>query len=121
MGMTTSQTVTATIEFPFTNEDIEMHIFGSGFQTWAWWHRFERFDWGYRIHAENPVNDNDFSRDCSYDDIRRTVGEIISGKHGSMPLVREQLANGNVDEMDLDADGADQIMQIATYGEVVFA
>ena len=118
--MTTSQTVTATIEFPFTDEDIEMHIFGSGFQTWDWWHEFERFAWGYRIHAENPMNDSDFSCDCTYDDIRRTVGEIISGKHNVF-LPRHQLANGNVDEMDLDSDGADQIMQIAVFGEVVFS
>lgn len=118
--MTTKQTVTATIEFAFTDEDIETHIFGSGFQTWEWWHNFESFDWGYRIHAENPVNDNDFSRDCSYDDIRRTVGEILSGKH-DFTIARAQLANGNVDEMDLDSDGADQIMQIAVFGEVVFS
>jgi hypothetical protein len=117
--MTTSQTVTATIEFPFTNEDIELHIFGSGFMSWDWWHEFERSDWGYRIHAENPVNDNDFSRDCSYDDIRRTVGDILSGRV-QCSLARQQLAFGNVDEMDLDADGADQLMQIVVFGEVVF-
>jgi hypothetical protein len=117
--MTTSQTVTATIEFPFTDEDIEMHIFGSGFGTWDWWQEFYNEEDGYTIEAENPNADGFIRRFVSYDKIRSVVGDILSGRV-QCSLARQQLAYGNVQEMDLDADGADQIMQIVVFGEVVF-
>ena len=116
------QTVTATITFPFSDEDIDLHIMGSGFNMWEWWQALNNqpSEGFIGVAAENPYDGGVVTKRVLYDDIRRVIGEILSGQH-DFTIAREQLANGNLDEIDLDADGADQIMQIAVFGKVVFS
>jgi hypothetical protein len=123
MGMT--QTVTAKIEFPFTDDDIDLHIFGSGFEYYGWWWQFKTVDNGYVVTAEDPNYPDDgvktISKTVSNDDIRRVMGEILERKHQYTGNARWQIQNGiGAGDFEIDADGADLIMQVAMYGKVVF-
>ena len=123
MGMT--QTVTAKVEFSFTDEDIDMHIFGSGLEQYGWWWRFQNTDNGYVVKAEDPNFPDEgvktISKTITNDDIRRVMGEILEGKHQCAGAAKWQIQNGiGTGDFDIDADGADLIMQIATYGKVIY-
>lgn len=123
MGMT--QTVTAKVEFSFTDEDIDLHIFGSGLGQYDWWWRFQNADNGYVVKAEDPHYPDEgvktISKTVTNDDIRRVMGEILEGKHQCAGAAKWQIQNGiGTGDFDIDADGADLIMQIATYGKVIY-
>lgn len=110
-----SQTVN--IEIPFTDEDIDLHIMGSGFTMYEWWHNIVSRPTphnGYLISAINPDNEDAvIQKYVPFDRIRKSVGAI-------MRQYPDACIEYLGDDWDIDANGADLIMQHAMFGEVIY-
>ncbi|MEU3825246.1 hypothetical protein AB0F36_07960 [Streptomyces sp. NPDC029080] len=117
-----------------TSQDTYDHIFGASFDTWSWW-GCVRAEWDQRGDAPDywnvvvPIDD-------PYKD-GPALKMVVS--HHILLGAMERIASGEVsqyvsqytyeecvtflkdpEDADFDADAADQVMQVATLGEVVY-
>lgn len=124
--MTNKQTFPVRIDVEFTDDDIDMHILGSGCFRWSWWRKVSVMSsQGFvGIVADNPFGNGNIEKTITYDDIRRVMGNMLADAYPCPDyyrLAKQQIMDGiRTGDFDFDADGADQIMQCATFGEVVF-
>lgn len=119
-----------------TYDDVWDCIFGSGCTSYSWWlysaceaerdvRTGERSCWPTAVMAENPVTDGTVERQVTADDVMAAVHRIAAGQGGryvGAHVIREcatVLADG-WDDVDFDADMADQVLQVVMFGEVYF-
>lgn len=118
-----------------SNADLEMHIIGSGALTYSWWRAWRPEydydletndapeDWAGVLVAENPKGPGRIQVDLNGPAIRAAVNKIARG--GVKDLNRIVVAEcrnllWHPDDADLDADAADQVLQVIAFGEVVY-
>lgn len=98
----------------WTREDLQDHIVGSGASAFPWYHEgigVER-DGSFVFDLEDP------------DDETKTIHKVVT--EAEMVKAIEDLSLENefvrrqVAGQDIDADGADCIIQYAVYGKVIF-
>ena len=126
----TKQTFPVRLDVEFTDEMIIDHISGGGAFGWEWWYSVNRDDKGYTIEAENPNGDEVVTKFVSFDGVREAMAQILAGffvTHTRMgtPIgpasAYQQIMDGvRTGDFDIDSDGADQIMQIAVFGRVIY-
>lgn len=122
---TKTQTFQVRLDVEFSDEDIDLNIMGSGFPIYEWWYSIEDDPDGYVIAAEHPDEDGIFSKTITYDDIRRVMGNMLADAYPKPQyyyLAKKQIMDSiRTGDWDLDAEAADEIMQVAFYGSVMFS
>ena len=121
----TPQTFPVRIDVEFTDEDIEVHIIGSGLWQYHWWVDYQPIVDGFRITFVDPDTGRDERhKNVYYNDIRRVMGNMLADAYRNPEyyyLAKKQIMDGiRIGDWDFDAEGADEIMQIAVFGEVIY-
>lgn len=118
-----------------TQQETHDHIMGSGALSYPWWtdvdcdHKLtfamgrEAPDgWEFTIEADNPTEEGTVKATVSHADIMRAIRKIIDGKAGKYvsETCRKECRKMifDLDYVDFDADTADQVLQVAIFGEV---
>ncbi|KPC90795.1 hypothetical protein ADL27_32550 [Streptomyces sp. NRRL F-6602] len=118
-----------------TAEEIEGMFFGSGFTQWSWWENAkpvsrifqdsECVDWAWEVKAEDPNEEGFITKRITPADIIKAVERIYS--HGdAIPYMSAYTTAecGNFlygfEEVNFDADTADQVMQMIVYDSVLY-
>ncbi len=125
-----------------TREDIHDHIIGSGALTYSWYWETLRYkpvtfnddDWNVTLLMDDPEYPDEtisayLDSETILDMARNLVNDTGIGEHGesanykvSQDCRRQcELLFEDPDEVDFDADTADQLIQCIAYGEVVFS
>lgn len=120
-----------------TQQDTFDHIFGSGATAHSWW---EEEVWSFNPTTDAPdgwsvtlfTEDRDTGEEQKYTvthaTIMRAVRKMISGNtewpragEPSQSAVREaRNLIFKADDADLDADVADQVLQVAVFGHIIY-
>ncbi|MFE9456002.1 hypothetical protein [Streptomyces californicus] len=117
-----------------TPQETYIHIFGSGFDTWSWWGGIapqwdQREDapdfWNVAVPVEDPYKDGWLQMVVTHNILLGAMRRIADGrvsKYVSQYTYEECVAflKDGPDHADFDAGAADQVMQVATLGEVVY-
>lgn len=120
------QTFPIRLDVEFTDEDIDLHIMGSGLWQYNWWVDYQPIVDGWRISVVDPdTGRGQQHKNVTCDDIRRVMGNMLADAYphpDHYSLAKQQILDGIMrsGDFDFDADGADQIMQIAVFGEVIY-
>lgn len=124
--MTNKQTFPVHLDVEFSDEDIELHIFGSGFASYgSWWSGFKDIPGGWYVSVIDPdTGRGEQAKTITYDHIRRTMSNILAmdyAPHANPIAAKRAIVDGIVSnsDWDFDAIAADQIMQCAFFGEVI--
>ena len=122
----TKQTFPVRLDVEFSDFDIDENIIYSGLWQYNWWVDYQPTIDGWRITTVDPDTGRDQRcKNVSRDDIRRVMGNILADAYPHpdyYSLAKQQILDGIMrsGDFDFDADGADQIMQIAVFGEVIY-
>lgn len=125
--MTTTQTFPVHLDVEFSDEDITENILWSGCFQYSWWTDYQEIPGGIRISYCDPDDDTvpQEHKNVLFSDIRRVMANICADAYpntGRYSLAKKQIMDGiRTGDWDFDADGSDEIMQIAMYGEVVYS
>lgn len=117
-----------------TQADTETWIFGSGFATWSWWRSIRRqFDynddhtapdgWTWVVTADNRADGKpSVTKTITHAQLVTTFALIRDGGGGEYVSnrCREECKAvfTDPDDVDFDADTADQVVQVAVFGQV---
>ncbi|MFJ8699478.1 hypothetical protein [Streptomyces ardesiacus] len=116
---------------PITQQDTYDHIFGSGFDMYGWW-GIIRPEWDQREPAPHgwSVLVSVETGDHVWRDILVTHSVILSAMRklatGDVKYATDSVAEAcrdflnDPEDADFDAGTADEVMQMATLGEVVY-
>ena len=125
--MTETQTFPVRLDVEFSDDDIDLHIMGSGCFMWGWWYSVDTapVSPGFLIKVMDPNHDDEvLSKVITYRSIRRVLSNICADAYPNAEFyssakrtIMEGIRTG---DWDFDSDAADQIMQIAMFGKVVF-
>lgn len=119
-----------------TGQETYLMFIGSGALTWEWYSEVgvtgkDTDEWTLSFrdgaeYADQPEKGKQYK--ITHADVMRAVRKIADGKVGSLTpgnsaTVREcrALIFKGVDETDFDAASADNVLQVAAFGEVVYA
>jgi hypothetical protein len=108
-------------------------IFGSGAMVYSWWTNAEftginssghiqTINWTVKVTADDG-DDGETVATIDHKSLLNTARQVIktAPTYASDALVREcRNLIFNADELDFDADSADQLLQVAVLGEIVF-
>ena len=126
-------TFTVSLDVEFSDEDVITNIFLSGAFSWGWWQSvdYDTPDGGIVVRVDDPEGDESVNhlpyveKVILFDDIRRVMGNICADAYPNpeyYALAKKQIMDGiRTGDFDFDACGADEIIQIAMFGKVVFA
>lgn len=109
-------------------------IFGAGAMMYSWWINAEftgidsagtiqTIDWTVKVTAEGADENEEVTVTIDHALILKTARQIIKAapKYASDALVRESRnLIFDADELDFDANSADEILQVIVLGEIVF-
>lgn len=116
-----------TLSVPLTREvdpqEIEDMIFGTGMLTWSWWRREPEKQirdgvTGYLMRFECP---DDSGKNATFIPLQRIVDAAAKHLTASVPLDSDETSARDESLGYFDAIGADNVMQIAVFGEVFYA
>lgn len=122
-----TQTFPVRLDVEFTNDDIDLNIMGSGCFTWEWYYNVTVMSsQGFvGIMAANPKEEGSIEKTITYDHIRRVMGNMLADAYPkpdyyayAKRIIMEGIRTG---DWDFDSDSADQVMQVAMFGEVVYS
>lgn len=125
--MTNKQTLRVSLDVEFSDDDITENILWSGCFQYTWWTDYQEIPGGIRISYCDPDDDTvpQEHKSVLFNDIRRVMGNMLANAYpnaGGYALANRQIMDGiRTGDWDFDAWGSDQIMQIATFGEVVYS
>jgi hypothetical protein len=118
--------------------ETESMIFGAGAQTYDWWHRFikphawedsEAFPfqapdgWAWDVTGENPDDEHtEITVRVTHATLMNTFAKIRDGhgKVGQKCRAECHQMAADYDAVDFDADTADQVLQVAVFGQVYY-
>jgi hypothetical protein len=118
-----------------TKQDTYEWIFGSGLDTYSWWHEMRpEFDYGKDgsapddwlmvVRFEDPGEEDEVrTASVRHADIMRAVRKIARGnvRYAGKYLAKEcRNMIFDVDAVDVDAGDADCILQVAVMGAIVY-
>lgn len=115
-----------------TPQDTADHFFGAAIDHYSWWSHFEGSwdfresapdDWSMTVRIDNPNGPGKLTRIVTHSMLMGAVRTILrgDGKYVS-DATRQECRNFMFDRgaTDFDADTADQVVQMAVLGEVVY-
>lgn len=118
-----------------TEQDLESLVFGSGFDAFSWWRGMRReWDpanitddapdgWVWTVRLENPNDVGIITKSIDYKVLISAIRKIAKGdvKHTSKTCIEEcQNVLFRPEEADFDCCTADEVVQVAVLGEVVY-
>lgn len=113
-------------------QETESFIFGSGFDTYSWWHEIRALthnpandapnNWAWKVAYEDPTTGESRTVTVGHPMIMRSVRKIMTRQVPTYDSLVKESRNllFNPDNADLDANDADVIMQVALFGEIVY-
>jgi len=115
--------ITFRVQIEMKDEAWEDHVFGSGADTWEWWHSFSLSQHGdvmikhwYNKDTEELQEDHGADLPFIFYTKMQAIADAASDYAAESEFVRNQLVND-----DFDADGMDRVLQYLVFGEVLFA
>lgn len=125
--MTNKQTFPVRLDVEFSDEDITENILWSGCFRYHWWVDYQEIPGGIRISYCDPDDDTvpQEHKNVLFDDIRRVMGNICADAYPNADryafakrIIMDGIRTG---DFDIDDYSGDEIMQIATFGEVMYS
>jgi hypothetical protein len=114
------QEYTLHIQREVTQEWVDDSTLGSGALDWEWWRAVTADDDGLNLTVADPDDEGGdgeatITKFMRWGEFVKAANELCASDYAGRWLVIQQLANE-----DMDADGADQILQWHMFGEVVY-